>query len=59
MKKSKHYITKEEMLNVIERIMDEEETRAKYNGKESQGMTLEEIANKVAQRLGNDWVVKG
>jgi hypothetical protein len=59
MKKTKKIVTVEELLNVIKRIMVEEQTQAKYNSKESQWMKLEEVCKKINQRIGNDWVVKG
>ena len=48
-------ISKEELAKVIDRIMWEEESKAKYEGREFIGLTKEQVAGKVCERLGNDW----
>lgn len=54
---AKKYITEEELAQAIDRIMQEAENQAKYNGVEFIGLTQEEIFEKVADKLGKDWVV--
>lgn len=51
-------LSQEEFGDIIERIMREEETKARYNGVEFIGLTEEEMASKMCERIGNDWEVK-
>lgn len=55
--KIKTIINEEELGRITERIMREEETRAKYNNEEFIGLTEKEIAQKITERLGNNWGV--
>jgi len=52
-------INKEELTKVIDRIIQEGENKAKYEGREFIGLTEEQIAEKVCERLGNDWKLEG
>lgn len=51
-------ISTQELGDTIERILKEAENQAKYNGVEFIGLTEEEIAKKICERIGNDWEVK-
>lgn len=51
-------ITQKELGVIVGRIMQEAETQANYNGTNFIGYTLEEMADKVRERIGDDWEIK-
>ena len=56
--KRKRIISEQELGRILERILKEAQTQANYNGEEFIGVTLEQIAEKVNERIGNKWDVK-
>jgi hypothetical protein len=54
-KVSKRVVTNQELSNLIARIFEEEENRAKFNGVEFGGLSEEQIMNKIGDRIGYDW----
>lgn len=51
------YISEAELGIAIKRIMREEVNKNKYNCDNINGLTLEQITEKVAEKYGDDWDV--
>jgi hypothetical protein len=48
-------ISEGDLLKVLERIFEEAETQARFNGEEFLGLTMEQVGDMVRERLGSDW----
>jgi len=54
---TKREITETELESMIQRILLEAQTQARYNGVEFIGLSQEEICQRLVERIGNDWKV--
>jgi predicted CopG family antitoxin len=50
-------ITQKELSDIIDRIFEEKENQAKYNGKIFTGLTETDVLKEVNKRIGNEWKI--
>jgi hypothetical protein len=56
---AKTVYTEKELGNVLERVMTEIETQDNFNGKTREFIPMAEILEKLYEKIGNNWKVKG